>query len=35
MQLFYGYLDLQKKKTNPYLPINNQLNICRAFNLDV
>jgi hypothetical protein len=35
MRLSYGYLDLHKKKTNPYPPRNNQLNICRAFNLYV
>ncbi len=34
MQLSYGYLDLCKK-TNPYPLRDNQLNICRAFNLDV
>jgi hypothetical protein len=33
MRLSYGYLDLHKK--NPYPPRENQLNICRAFNLDV
>jgi hypothetical protein len=32
-QLSYGYLDLCFKK-NPYPPRNNQLNICRVFNLD-
>jgi hypothetical protein len=34
MWLFYGYLDLHKKK-DPYLLGDNQLSICRAFNLDV
>jgi len=34
MGLFYGYLNLSKK-TNPCPPGDNQLNICRAFNLGV
>jgi hypothetical protein len=34
MRLFYGCLDL-RKKNNPYLPGENQLNICKVFNLDV
>ncbi len=34
MRQSYGYLNLHKK-TNPYPHGDNQLNICRAFNLDV
>jgi hypothetical protein len=34
-RLSYGYLDLHKKKTNPHPLGDNQLNICRAFNLNV